>query len=482
MANKRRIFPILVIDGGGVRGLMALRFLRRLEEKTGMATADIFKLMVGVSTGAIITSILAVPDKNDPNKSLFTAKDAEDIYLTQLPNIFPYKILGDLRRVLPPGGPLYDPAPLEELFEEAYGNLRYRDLRTSVITPMVDIQHNRPMYARNIKGQPDLSQTRWSDMLVKDGIRGATTAPTYHPAKEYQTFEGGPKHVLIDGGIFGGSVVYHALSEARQMVPPDADILVVHLGTGHSTKGLTLRKFNRASGLGMVGWLLDSLMELPITDAEQTLTKELGENYFRHNADIGVKDDPTSPSVRMSDTRASNMDNLVNLSDRLIEDNPEKYEHLFETLKTAPKLEERYSLGQQALAELEQMMKEAPSKIALTRLYIKAVEHEEPATVPRKDDEKIRSLASQLDDAQLDLLNRMYAKELQRRRVEAEAKKGSSKNAFEKAGEKIVDTVQKIFDPLTDALSPEPPSPENDNDNEPPADEKKKRGGPNPGP
>jgi calcium-independent phospholipase A2-gamma len=49
---------VLSLDGGGVRGLVAVALLRRLEQLAGRPVHQLFDYIVGVSTGAIIAAIL----------------------------------------------------------------------------------------------------------------------------------------------------------------------------------------------------------------------------------------------------------------------------------------------------------------------------------------------------------------------------------------------------------------------------------------
>lgn len=50
---------ILSLDGGGVRGIVAIEILRHLEAVTGRAARELFDFVVGVSTGAIIAAVVA---------------------------------------------------------------------------------------------------------------------------------------------------------------------------------------------------------------------------------------------------------------------------------------------------------------------------------------------------------------------------------------------------------------------------------------
>lgn len=68
---------ILVIEGGGAKGLYALRVLDYLEKKTGKPISQLYDVMGGTSIGSLLVSLLSIPKDGKPK---FSAHEILDVF------------------------------------------------------------------------------------------------------------------------------------------------------------------------------------------------------------------------------------------------------------------------------------------------------------------------------------------------------------------------------------------------------------------
>src|SRR5690606_22824241 len=93
------------------------------------------------------------------------------------------------------------------------------------------------------------------------------------------------RHALIDGGFFAGNTMRRMMTQARKLAPPDAEIVMVHVGTGDVDHSLSPEEFNKLGPIGLVskgnGNLLISLVtSMGALDVEDDIRDEIGDRLY----------------------------------------------------------------------------------------------------------------------------------------------------------------------------------------------------------
>ena len=220
---------ILALDGGGVRGLISLGFLARIEhglrerhQRPDLKLCDYFDLIGGTSTGAIIASALAI------------GLDVADIthrFLHLARHVF-----GKTRWKR--WETWYETQPLEEELRQVFGERRLDDpsIRAGlcIVTKRADTGNTWPLlnhpHGKFFQGNRSI--------LMRQALRASTAAPTYF-VPETLDVGAGEIGAFIDGGVsLANNPALHLFLVATLQGfpfrwPVGADhLLLVSVGTG----------------------------------------------------------------------------------------------------------------------------------------------------------------------------------------------------------------------------------------------------------
>ncbi len=259
---------ILALDGGGIRGILTLQLLRRIEKlvraRTGNNSAvlsDYFDLIGGTSTGAIIACALALG---------WPVERIEKVYRKLGNSIFESSFFrqGLLR-------PKFSAEPVKQALKEEIGDIRLGgpELKTgfAVVVKRMDtgspwVIHNNPR-GRFFEQVPGSNSTPNKDYLLRDVVRASTAAPTYFEPEKIRVADD-MEGAFVDGGVSPHNspalqlLMFATLEGYELRWSTGADrLLIVSLGTG--TKTLRLEPEDvmnmKAVDLGVRG--LSSLMD-----------------------------------------------------------------------------------------------------------------------------------------------------------------------------------------------------------------------------
>lgn len=274
------------MDGGGVRTLASITFLKLLEKKLGVKTHEKFDFFIGTSAGAI--SCLALASKN------FSAIDLEKIWAPNNLKKTMQSSSWELRLGLLQSNPKYTNVGKREVLKKYFGKTILGESNKPVAVLSYDIQKRSPVLFRSYDKED-------KDISLVDVGDATSAAPIYYP-----TAKVGNRY-LIDGAIVANHPVLHGYVEAKKLFP-DSEIRVLSVGTG-----LSKRSLNGEASMkwGIVGWLMHDLFGLMV---ESSLDHELageiiGEHYLRVNSAIN------SVNRRLDDRSSSNIQRVVKMGE-----------------------------------------------------------------------------------------------------------------------------------------------------------------------
>lgn len=317
---------VLSIDGGGIRGILPATVLVEIEKMTGKPTSELFDLIAGTSTGGILTLGLTKPDQN--GKPQYTAEDLLNLYTTRGKDIFhrseAYKILSldGLTK------PKYPADGITGTLEHYFGSSQLKDALKPVLVSSYDIKNRRPHFFR----QTHAAKNPEHNFYMKHVGRATSAAPTYFPAAQITTVEGGATYDLVDGGVFVNNPAVSALTEAMATHGgEEADYLVISLGTGNYISPLD---YNHAVEWGAIGWALN-IIDLVFDGVSEVVSSQIKEILKRHD---GIKrfyrfeiDIPASEE-KLDDVSPGNIAALQASAQQMIKDNSQQLEEVCKLL------------------------------------------------------------------------------------------------------------------------------------------------------
>lgn len=251
---SKKVFRILSIDGGGIRGVIPAMFMMEIEKRTGRRIADLFDLIAGTSTGGILALGLTVPGED--GKPRYTARDGLSLYEQEGPVIFKQTVWQTISSLANLIDEKYLSAPVEGVLDRYFGDARLRDALTDLLITAYDIERRIPWFFRSKRA---ISLPEY-DFPMKFVARATSAAPTYFETARINTEEGTNYYPLIDGGVFANNPSMCAYVDALRHYAGYDEVLLLSLGTGQYTRRIP---YERAKDWGLVEWVrpvIDILM------------------------------------------------------------------------------------------------------------------------------------------------------------------------------------------------------------------------------
>ncbi|MGL4772634.1 MAG: patatin-like phospholipase family protein [Clostridium sp.] len=261
-------FRIISFDGGGIRGALSARLLKRLSEKYPilLSSTDLFS---GTSTGSLIALALASGKSGMDVDNLYNFYNGKRIFSKSHLSLF---------------RPKYNNRRFKRVLKETFTEtLKIKDLKKFVFVPAFSVTgefvDNWEVVIFN-----NLPNSKTLDSYVIDAALASSAAPTFFPS-----------HLnFIDGGVANNSPTTSSLLLALNEFDNNyklSDFRLLSIGTGINPNKLA----RNTSKWGITQWafnpfikqntpLLSIVGDSMIQMNNFYCTNILGKNYFKLNA------------------------------------------------------------------------------------------------------------------------------------------------------------------------------------------------------
>ena len=215
---------VLVLSGGGIRGLVPLHILEYIETSTNKKIGELFDFFAGSSTGALSAAAFAISDENGNYK--FSARQILSEYENNAKQIFYAPWYHQLFTLFGIFAPRYIPDGKKLVLKKYFDKLTLADLKGNLLIPIYNVYSNNFKIIKSWSAQHDKNN---ENFLLTDIIDGATSPPMLFPPNSFSLH--GEGHMLIDPAVLLNNPSLHILFYVKSIFP-DKPINIVLLGNG----------------------------------------------------------------------------------------------------------------------------------------------------------------------------------------------------------------------------------------------------------
>ena len=262
--NKKKEKPkkIVSFDGGGVRVIAGIVFLKKLEVESGKKISDIFDMFVGTSAGAFNAACLAHGEMSADELKRYWSKDYLD-------RIMETSFFWDQASLIQ-ARPRYETKGRVKVLQEIFGNTTLGDSRKPLVTICYDIEERS-----HVIHSSDITP----NITYIDAVCASSAAPMYFPT--YQMENGS---WMIDGGVVTNNPTLIGFNHAKKFFNTN-NIKVLSIGAGLNKQKISGKTSSKWGG---VGWLRNDIMGMMLdSEIHNDIAKDIiNSNYLRINSPI----------------------------------------------------------------------------------------------------------------------------------------------------------------------------------------------------
>ena len=203
---ESKIFKILSIDGGGIKGLYSAAFLAKIEEKLDKKAGDCFDMICGTSTGGLIALGLACGKPASELRDLYY-NHGQEIFPTsnnKFIRFFQLKVFNTIKQTF--WGGKFSNNALRVHLEKVFATRTLGELNNLVCIPSFNLVKGMPRIFKYPHTEGGFFKDK--DIPIVDAALATSAAPTYLPIHEHE------KVLYVDGGVWANNPSLCGLLEA----------------------------------------------------------------------------------------------------------------------------------------------------------------------------------------------------------------------------------------------------------------------------
>ena len=223
---------ILVLDGGGSKGVYTLGVLKELELKLEEPLYKHFGLIYGTSTGSIIAALIALGHKID---------EIEKLYLELIPKIMIPKTKAGKSKAISAEA------------KKVFGQKKFDSFKTNIGIVALNYETQMPLiFKTDIQQAHGMKQSFKAgfDCTIEQAVRCSCSAYPFFEKMEIDTENHGEIEVIDGGFIANNSTLYSMIDAYKALSIEESSIHLLNIGVGHyieKTSGVFLNILKKIS-------------------------------------------------------------------------------------------------------------------------------------------------------------------------------------------------------------------------------------------
>jgi uncharacterized protein len=337
---------VLAVVGGGVRGLIPLRFSLEIENRTKKTISELFDVVAGTSIGAITSLLLGVPQNPGALKPKYGSADLIQLFLKKSSDIFYSSVLREAKTLNGLVGASYDRTALDGILSDYFQDVKLSEVLVPTFISFYSLSTRMPIIVDSYVAKNEGAS---EDFYCKDVAAASSAAPTYFSPYKFSNLSNTKEFMGVDGGLFvnnptlvGLAGVYHmrdsellksayygdsSVNSANKLLKAD-NIFNVSLGTGTFEPVSDHEIINDGAG----GWIAHGELLDDMFNASAIAAAKISELLLPENQSFTLQPVLPLDNQRLDDASSDNLQELISIAENYIKTHDKEFDTIAKLL------------------------------------------------------------------------------------------------------------------------------------------------------